>query len=90
MEPQQLREKLTELHDELAKADTLDDNTRMILADLRKDIQDLLDQPEAENAERYGTLTGQLRASLAHFESTHPHLTGAMERAIDALVQMGV
>ncbi|HEY3290979.1 MAG TPA: DUF4404 family protein [Anaerolineae bacterium] len=90
MEQQQLREKLTDLHDELAKTTTLDDNTRTILADLKKDIQDLLDQPEPASSERYGSLTSQLRAGLVHFESTHPRLTTAMERAIDALVQMGL
>ena len=90
MEQQQLREKLNELHAELAKTETLDSNTRIILEDLSKDIENLLELPGDKGDDRYGSLTGRLRGSVTHFESSHPRLTGAMERAIDALVQMGV
>jgi hypothetical protein len=90
MEQQQLRDKLNELHDELAKTETLDSNTRAVLEELSKDIQELLDMPGDQGDHNYGPLTGRLRASLVYFEASHPRLTGAMERAIDALVQMGV
>ena len=90
MDEQQLRDKLLELHNELAKTETLDDNTRTVLAKLSKEIQEVLDRPGAAGDSHYGPLTGRLRGSLTHFESSHPSLTSAMERAIDALVQMGV
>ena len=90
MEQQQLRDKLNELHAELAKTETLDSNTRAVLEDLSKDIQELLDLPGEKDDHRYGSLMDRLRASLVQYESSHPRLTGAMERAIDALVQMGV
>ncbi|MCL4506377.1 MAG: DUF4404 family protein [Chloroflexi bacterium] len=90
MEQNDLREKLTALHDELARADNVDDNTRELLEHLSSDIQALLDRPGAPDDGRYRTLTGRLRGNLARFETSHPMLTSAMERAIDALVQMGV
>ena len=90
MEQQILRDKLTELHEELARTESLDNSTRTILEDIGKDIQQLLDQPGDKHDSRYGSLTSRLRASMVHFELTHPRLTGAVENAIDALVQMGV
>ena len=90
MEQNELREKLTALHEELARADDVDDDTRELLAHLSGDIQALLDRPGALDDGRYGSLTARLRGSLARFETSHPMLTAAMERAVDALVQMGV
>ena len=88
MDQQQLREKLAQLHDELERTDSVDESTRQVLADLSKDIRDLLDRPHEDIDRR--SLNKRLRADLVRFESAHPKLTAAMERAIDALVQMGV
>jgi hypothetical protein len=85
-----LHSKLVQLHDELARTESVDENTRAVLADLRNDIQDLLDRPSDQDDQRYNRLSTRLSANLAHFESDHPRLTAAMERAIGALVQMGV
>ena len=90
MSSEQLHEKLVQLHAELAQTQVVDDSTREILADLSHDIQELLDRPGEIEDDRYGSLAGRLRASLTKFETSHPRLTGAMDRAIDALVQMGV
>ncbi len=94
MDQQQLREQLIQLHDELERTQTVDDDTRAVLDDLSKDIRDLLERPGDVDADdedqRYGKLSGNLQSNLARFEATHPRLTTAMERAIDVLVQMGV
>jgi hypothetical protein len=91
---QQLRDTLARLHAELEQTDALDDNTRNTLQHLMRDIQALLEREGQETAEesagRYNSLTGRLRAAVAEFEASHPNLTASMERAIDALVQMGV
>ncbi len=91
---QQLRDTLERLHAELEQTDTLDDNTRGTLQHLMLDIQALLEREGQETAEesagRYNSLTGRLRAAVSEFEADHPRLTASMERAIDALVQMGV
>jgi hypothetical protein len=86
----QLREKLVELHDELAKAESLDDSTIAVLKDLHSDIGQVLDQPEEQEHMQYAPLMVRLRANVTHLETTHPRVTSAIERAIDALVQMGV
>ena len=90
MSSEQLHDKLVQLHDELAQTQTVDDSTREVLADLSNDIRELLDRPGEKDDHRYGSLIRRLRASLADFEVSHPHLSAAMERAVDALVQMGV
>jgi Domain of unknown function (DUF4404) len=90
MSSEQLHDKLVQLHAELAQTQAVDDSTREVLADLSKDIQELLDRPGNNEDHRYGPLTMRLRASLTRFETSHPSLTSAMEHAIDALVQMGV
>ncbi len=79
-----------QLHDELEHTQSVDADTRAVLDDLSKDIRELLDRPGDAADRRYGKLSGSLRANLVRFEATHPRLTTAMERAVDALVQMGV
>lgn len=86
----QLREKLVQLHDELAKAESLDEGTIAVLKDLHMDIGELLEKPEEQVDAHYAPLMARLRTNVTHFESTHPRVTSAIERAIDALVQMGV
>ncbi len=81
---------MIELHDELERTQSVDPATRAVLDDLSKDIRELLDRPGDRVDTRYGLLSGRLRANVARFESTHPRLTAAMERAVDALVQLGV
>ncbi len=90
MDHQQLRERLTQLHDELERTQTVDADTRAVLDDLSKDIRELLDRPGETMDRRYHKLSANLRANLVLFEATHPRLTAAMERTVDALVQMGV
>ena len=90
MDHQQLREQLTQLHDELERTQTVDADTRAVLDDLSKDIRELLDRPGETMDRRYIKLSVNLRANLVQFEATHPRLTAAMERTVDALVQMGV
>ena len=90
MDQQKLREQLTQLHNELEHTQSVDVETRAVLDDLSKDIRELLDRPGDKTDRRYGRLSGSLRANLTRFETTHPRLTATMERAIDALVQMGV
>ncbi len=90
MEPNELRSKLIALHNELARTGNVDAETRELLEHLSGDIQELLEKPGAPDDRRYGSLSRRLRESLARFETSHPQLTAAMERAIDALVQMGV
>lgn len=86
----QLREKLTQLHDELAVTESLDEGTRIALSDLHSEIGNILDSPSNQDDLSYAPLIVRLRANLVSFETTHPRLTGALERVIDALVQMGV
>ena len=44
MDKQQLRERLTELHAELQRVESVDDNETSALRQLSDDIQELLDQ----------------------------------------------
>jgi hypothetical protein len=90
MDQKPLRDKLTELHAELERTESVDDETRQSLVDLKDHIEGLLDQPPEDATPHYRPLSERLRGDVTRFEATHPTLTAAMERAIDALVQMGV
>jgi Domain of unknown function (DUF4404) len=90
MDQKPLRDKLTELHAELEQTESVDDETRQSLGELKDHIQGLLDQPAEDATPHYRPLSERLRGDVSRFEATHPRLTAAMERAIDALVQMGV
>jgi hypothetical protein len=94
MEQRQLHDTLAQLHTEIGQTESVDEDTREMLRHLMSDIQALLEQPASEpdgdSATRYGPLTRRLRTAVAEFEADHPRLTASMERAIDALVQMGV
>lgn len=86
----QLREKLTQLHEELAVSESLDADTRLALSDLHDEIGNVLSSSGKQDNLTYAPLIIRLRANMVRFEASHPRLTGALERAIDALVQMGV
>ncbi len=85
---QQLNEHLQELHDELQGAESLDPEARALLHSVMDDIRDVLQREEGSDG--HETLTDRLRDAVSHFEESHPTLTQAAGRVIDALANMGI
>ena len=86
MSPDQLRTLLEALHAELRRTDAVDERSRDLLRAVDGDIRQALER----TGEQPESLTERLRETLERFEGTHPQLSEAVGRVLDALVQMGI
>src|SRR5690606_41997787 len=89
-----LRNKLAELHAELARTNRVDAQSRELLATLADDIARLLGPPaptseRAESTVRRET-SERLEELAVQFDAEHPALSTAIRRVIDALAKAGI
>jgi len=84
-----LRNALNELEEELAKLDTVDEETRQALEDARSEIQMVLETSEPDTPAS-GGLIDQLKVAEQRFEADHPTISGILLRMVDLLGQMGI
>lgn len=89
---EKLRATVQDLERELNEIDSLDGATREVLAQAARDIQVALgDQEQAsERLAAEPSMTERLRDAARDFETSHPELSGVLERVIDALGQLGI
>ena len=88
MSEPELRETLERLHQELKRTHDVDDRSRELLRDVMADIQSILEEtPGAAHGE---SLARRLQEAVGEFEETHPSLTEAVGRVVDALAKMGI
>lgn len=83
-----LRTTVNELEAELAGLSEVNEETRAVLEEAVKEIQDALHKQPEEIAHQ--TLSDRLRDATEGFEASHPTLFGIVSRTIDALGQMGI
>jgi hypothetical protein len=88
MPDQHLREMLEKLHAELKKAGSIDERSREMLRAVMDDIRAIV-EPSADEAHPE-SLGQRLREAVDEFEETHPALTEAVGRVVDALAKMGI
>ena len=86
---EKLRETLNELEAELQSLESLDPETRAMLAEAATEIQAALHKEDGDDLEHH-SLTERLRDAVQEFEADHPTLAGVLNRVIDALGQMGI
>lgn len=89
MDKQQLQEILRNLHAELAAADKVDDESRILLQQLATDVEKKADQ-SAQQADDDHSLVEQLENAALRFESEHPKLSQALGDVMDALGKLGI
>jgi hypothetical protein len=90
---EKLRTTLTELHEQLRQAHSVDPQTRDLLRAILADIQATLAGSTAEPArpqEEHATHIDRLAEAARHFEASHPTLSGTVSRLIDILQQIGI
>jgi len=80
---------LENLHRELASADSIDEESRVLLQDLAQDVERLAGDADAADVEHEST-AGQLQNAALRFESDHPKLAMAVGEVIDALSKLGI
>lgn len=90
-----LRNKLAELHTELARTDRVDTQSRELLTTLLDDITRLLGATtpaptwEGSKDDRV-ELPERLEGLAVQFEAEHPALSTALRRVVDALGKAGI
>jgi len=89
MEKPTLRDTLQQLHDELEVTPRVDDNVRQLLHSVMQDIQHILEAQEGQESSPH-SLVSRLEEATTQFEVSHPHLTAAVGRVIDALSSLGI
>ena len=95
---EQLQATLKELEAELETLDTLDEPTRQMLEQamgeiqlaLRKQVQQAPVGQPSKQSQHSQDLAGGLREAVEAFGSSHPTLTGILNRIADALAQLGI
>lgn len=86
MTDQKLPELLQQLHDELEKAESLDEDGRDLLIHLNADIQKFID-PEEEDDD---TIFEQIQDAIDRFEVDHPVITTALSQIMNSLSNAGI
>lgn len=84
-----IRKRLSDLHDELEKTPRLDKDLRELLMEVDGDIHALLDRDQPADADVQG-LRERLEALAADFDAQHPNTTRFFRELIDALGRMGI
>ena len=80
---------LEKLHEELQRAgNEVDGRSRELLRAIMSDIRAIIEP--TEEAAPLDSLGQRLRESVDAFEGSHPALTEAVGRVVDALAKMGI
>jgi len=90
MPENELNVRLQKLHDELAAADKLDEETRENLRTLLVDIEKLLDQGCDGFQEGESSLIRSLDEHIRQLETEHPSLSSAVQQIVDGLSSLGI
>jgi chromosome segregation ATPase len=91
MTDQNLRELLEKLHNELERAEAMDESGREKLRHLDADIRDLLKRSDTKaEIDADEPLLERLQDSIDHFEATHPRLTMMLSQMMTILSNAGV
>jgi len=90
MTDQKLRTQLERLHDEIQKADTVDEKGQRLLKDIDGHIRDLLRRSEDPSPKTKPDLADGLQNAIRHFEVTHPALTAALTDLLTGLSNAGI
>ena len=82
-----LQKKLQDLHDEIEKTETDDEDKQATLNELQTLIQQAMDEPEDHHKQ---SLRVRLRESLLGFGVEHSSLTASMESVCEYLSSLGI
>ena len=86
MTNQKLPELLEQLHNELARTESVDEKGLELLRNLDADIQKFI-EPSGDSND---SLLEQLQSAIDHFEVDHPAITAALSQILNALSNAGI
>lgn len=91
MNPDELQQTLSKLHDELSQTTSVDEPVRAKLAELIADIERVLARSESESTRSpQGALARRLQDAIEAFEVRHPQLTATLQQIVDRLSEIGI
>jgi phytoene/squalene synthetase len=90
MTDENLRKLLEQLHDELERAESVDDKGDELLRHLNEDISNLLKRSEKGKAHSDESLLERLEDAIDHFEVSHPTLTTMLSEMMTILSNAGI
>jgi hypothetical protein len=90
MKEKELHESLEDLRKALHGIRSVDESSRTDLEDLMEQIADVLEIADPEPCEKHEGLLEKLRQSTGGLEAAHPDLSAVLQRAVDALANMGI
>jgi hypothetical protein len=90
MDDHELRKLLEQLHSEIEKTKSVDEQGRELLRRLDADIRGLLTRSESERIQPQPSVIQRLEDGIDHFEVTHPVLTTMLSRMLDILSNAGI
>jgi uncharacterized membrane protein YccC len=90
MDQTSLRERLAQLHAELANAHQENPATRQSLGEILPDIKRMVEQPAGADAPIDKSLPGRLERVAVQFEADHPTLAASARRLVDLLNEVGI
>jgi predicted component of type VI protein secretion system len=90
MDDQELHNLLEQLHSEIERSDTVDEEERELLQHLAADIRRLLDRSEGEVNPSEPSMIKRLEESIDQYEITHPDLTMLLSKLLSILSNAGI
>jgi hypothetical protein len=89
MENDKFRKLLEQVHNEIAQAESVDENGQELLAHLAADIQELLERSEP-STESNLSIQERLQKAIDEFEVSHPTLTNTLSQLSAVLSNAGI
>jgi dsDNA-specific endonuclease/ATPase MutS2 len=90
MEDKDLRDLLTQLHDEINNTQKVDKKGSELLNDIDMHIRDLLERSGKTPVQLHPTAVQNMQSALVHFEVTHPSLTTLISKLLDTFSNAGI
>jgi hypothetical protein len=87
---ERLQATVRDLEQELAQSGPLDRESRDLLEQAAREIRSKLDATQTEGENPAESLVERVNTAARRFESTHPTLSGILERIADGLAQLGI
>jgi hypothetical protein len=87
--PEQLRQTVTQLHEQLASLSSVDADDRRMLGEALDDIRRALDGGSVSKAQS-DSFFRRLNEAARRFEDSHPTLSGAVGGLVDAIARLGI
>ena len=84
-----LNKSLNDLNNELAQEQP-SEKSRAIADQLRAHVQPIVEQPDADEATLYQTLSERLNLALVDLDVDHPRLSSAIQSVLNELAAVGI